>query len=184
MNPLTELNVLTEIFPDDPPLIRCAEHVPKNSLPTLYRDLLAHDAHMTVAMERQHGCAVDVKVLEQRLDGALYCRKILLLKTGTEEVVQFGIVRFHLQYVTDAVRADILSGETPLGRILIQQNVLRHVDLGALLRITPGESLLRYFGSDSANDGSADVLYGRLATIFCDQKSAVDLLEISAPLIR
>ena len=177
MNPLIELNALTDLFPDVPPLIAKAEHVPKVLLPDSYRNMLAHDAHMTVTMEKYHGCSVDVRILDRKTEGDIYTRKILLLKSGTDDVVQFGIVRFNFQYVTDEVRQAIEEGNTPLGRVLINHNVLRHVDLGALLRVTPGETL-----ADLFRMSPDEVTFGRLATIFCDQRPAVDLLEISAPL--
>jgi len=104
-------------------------------------------------------------------------RKIILLKQGTEEVVQFGIVRFNFDYVTAEVSQAILSEKIPLGRILIEHNVLRHIDLGALLKIHPGPELCELFGCSPA-----DETYGRLATIFCNHRPAVDLLEVSVPL--
>lgn len=177
MNPLIELKSLTDLFPEDPPLIDRAEHVPAALVPEPYRKMLAHDAHMTVTMEEYHQSSVDVRILDRKQDGDLYCRKIMLLKSGTDEVVQFGIVRFNLQYVIEPVRREIIAGETPMGRVLINHNVLRHIDLGALLRINVGAPLARYF---QMNPG--ETTYGRLATIFCDQRPAVDLLEISAPL--
>lgn len=177
MNPLTELNSLTGLFPNDPSLIDRAEHVPAALVPQPYREMLVHDHHMTVTMERHHHSPVDVRVLAQTEDGPRYCREIVLVKRGTETVVQFGIVRFDFQYVTDAVRQEIVAGQTPLGRVLINHNVLRHIDLGALLRITCGPRLAGYFGVEPGT-----VTYGRLATIFCNQLPAVDLLEIPAPM--
>ncbi len=177
MNPLTELEALIDLFPREDALIADAEHVPSSQTPEPYKQMLAHDHHMTVTMESYHQSSVDVRVLDQRLDGETYVRKILLLKSGTDEVVQFGIVRFNFQYVTDDVRREILAGETPLGRVLINHNVLRHIDLGAILRITAGPGLASLLQMPEGG-----VTYGRLATIFCNNKPAVDLLEISAPL--
>ena len=177
MNPLDELNVLTSLFPDGQLLIEKAEHSPAALLPEPYKQMLAHDQHMTVTMEDYHRTAVDLEIIDRRLDDALYARKIVLTKTGTGIPVQFGIVRFNFQYVTTAVRDEIVKGETPLGRILINHNVLRHIDLGALLRITAGPALADYLQMPAGS-----VTYGRLATIFCNQQPAVDLLEISAPL--
>ena len=177
MNPLDELKSLTDIFPETASLIEQAEHVPSATVPEPYRKMLAHDQHMTVTMESFHHCPVDVKIIDRKLDGDIYSREILLLKSGTDQVVQFGIVRFDLQYVTESVREEILSGETPLGRILINQNVLRHLDLGAVLRITAGPRLAEYLQMQTGG-----VTYGRLATIFCNRSPAVDLLEITAPL--
>ena len=177
MNPLTELHSLIALFPDDPLLIDRAEHVPAALVPQPYREMLDHDHHMTVTMETFHRSPVDVRVIEQTEDGNRYCREIVLVKWGTETVVQFGIVRFDFQYVTDAVRREIVAGKTPLGRVLINHNVLRHIDLGALLRITCGPRLAAYFGVEPGT-----ITYGRLATIFCNQLPAVDLLEVPAPL--
>lgn len=177
MNPLTELEALLGLFPQDEPLIAEAEHVPSSQTPEPYKEMLVHEHHMTVTMESYHQTSVDVRVLDQRLDGDTYVRKILLLKSGTDDVVQFGIVRFNFQYVTDDVRSEILVGETPLGRVLINHNVLRHIDLGAILRITAGPELARLLQMPAGG-----VTYGRLATIFCNHRPAVDLLEISAPL--
>src|SRR5262249_11524595 len=110
------------------------------------------------------------------LDGDIYSRKILLERSDSAQVVQFGIVRFDLSVVLPAVREEILSERTPLGRILINYNVLRHIDLGAILHIraAPGFAL-----RTGCNEGQTT--YGRLATIFCNRRPAVDLLEVPAP---
>jgi hypothetical protein len=177
VNPQDELKKLTDLFPTGQPLIANAEHVASALVPEPYQALLVHNSHMTVTMEQYHQSPVDVKILARSREDDIYSRKSLLLKSGTDEVVQLGIVRFDLNYVTPAVRQEILLGEVPLGRILINHNVLRHIDLGAVLRITPGPDLARIFRIETGR-----VTYGRLATIFCNQKPAVDLLEISAPL--
>lgn len=177
MNPQDELDSLIGLFPHGDTLIESAEHIPSALTPEPYKRMLVHDQHMTVTMEKYHGSKVDVKIIDRHLDGDIYSRKILLLKTGTDEVVQFGVVRFHFEYVTPQVRDEILEGKTPLGRVLINHNVLRHIDLGAILRITPGEELRGYFRMSPG-----EVTYGRMATIFCNHQPAVDLLEVSAPL--
>lgn len=177
MNPLTELQALLDLFPEDEPLVTQAEHIPSSLTPEPYKKMLVHEHHMTVTMESYHGTSVDVRVLDQKLENDLYSRKILLLKSGTEDVVQFGIVRFNFQYVTLEVRNQILSGEIPLGRVLINHNVLRHIDLGAIVKLTAGPGLARHLQMEERA-----TTYGRLATIFCNHRPAVDLLEVSAPL--
>lgn len=176
MNPQPELEKLTGLFAGAGPLIERAEHVPQALVPEPYRTLLAHHEHMTVTMERYYGTAVTVEVLDRERSGAIYARKILLHRADNGRVVQFGIVRFDLSYVTEDVRREIESEATPLGRVLIQHNVLRHVDLGAVLAIMPGPELRNWLG---VRDD--EPVYGRLATIFCNSKPAVDLLEIAAP---
>jgi len=177
VNPQEELNSLVSLFSGDEPLIEQAEHIPAALTPEPYKQMLAHDSHMTVTMESYHNTKVDVKIFDRLLEANVYSRKIALLKSGTDDVVQFGIVRFHFEYVTDEVRTEILAGEIPLGRVLINRNVLRHIDLGAILKITAGPGL-----AECLQMGVGEVTYGRLATIFCNNKPAVDLLEISAPL--
>lgn len=177
MNPSDELHSLTDQFPSVEPLIQRAEHIPQAIVPEPYKTMLVHDHHMTVEMEKYHRSPVDVKVLDRKLNGDLYARKIVLLKHGTSQVVQFGIIRFHLQYITKQVRDEIIAEQTPLGRILINHNVLRHIDLGAILEIDAGPGL-----ASALQMPVGATTYGRLATIFCDRRPALDLLEISAPL--
>jgi chorismate-pyruvate lyase len=101
---------------------------------------------------------------------------ILLALEGSGEVVQFGIMRVDLRYCDETVRAEILCGKTPLGRILIEHDVLRHINPTAYLRITPNREFMECFGLKAAEPA-----YGRLATIFCNGLPAVDLLEIVRP---
>lgn len=179
MNPLVELQQLTSLFPepDGAPLYVAAEHIAREATPEPYHRMLVHEHHMTIEMEAWHDCSVDVEVLESRFESDLYLRKILLRNNRNHEVVQFGIVRFNFDYVTESVRSEILAQRTPLGRVLIQHNVLRHIDLGAIIRFTAGIGLSRYLPMLPGQQ-----TFGRMATIFCNGAPAVDLLEISAPL--
>ncbi len=177
MNPLVELNSLLKLFPKSELLLAAAEHVPASTVPEPYQSMLVHDHHMTVTMENYHRCSVEVRVLDRQQDEKNYTRKILLLKQGTDQVVQFGIVRFNFEYVTDDVMHEIIDEQTPLGRVLIQHNVLRHIDLGAIIKVQTGPRLSEYFACPEKT-----ITYGRLATIFCNNRPAVDLLEISSPL--
>ncbi|QDT65061.1 hypothetical protein [Calycomorphotria hydatis] len=177
MNPLTELKELEAPFETGVPLLASVEHVPAALMPKEYQCLLSHNEHMTVAMEAKYATTVDVHVLDDHLEGDIYRRKITLTKHGTDDVVQFGLVKFDFSWVDNTIRDGILSKNIPLGRVLIRNNVLRHVDLGALLRVTAGPGLAEIMKIPVGTE-----TYGRLATIFCDGKPAVDLLEISAPL--
>lgn len=177
MNPLDELGKLLDLFPEAEPLFAEARYIPKSRTPEPYKQLLVHDLHMTVTMEEYHGCPVDVQVLKQRLEGDTYCREIILNRSNDGRPVQFGIVRFAFQYVSAEVREEIMRGDIPLGRILINHDVLRHVDLGAILELTAGPGLARVLQMPAGGK-----TYGRLATLFCNNEPAVDLLEVSIPL--
>jgi hypothetical protein len=150
--------------------------VPADKVPEPYRSLLVHEHHMTVTVEAHHQEQVDVRVLEQRRGDSAYARKILLVTQKTRRVVQFGLVRIHLQYCSPAVRAEILSEKTPLGRILINHDVLRRIEPTCYLRVAPGPAMVQWFGLKQPRD-----TYGRLAMIHCDERPAIELLEIVAP---
>jgi hypothetical protein len=177
VNPVDEFEKLAAMFPEAQPLVQNVEYIPASTTPEPYKTLLVHDIHMTVTMEKYHGCPVDVHVVDRRLDGDIYARKILLTRHGTNSVVQFGLVRFDFQYVTEAVKREIISEKIPLGRVLINHNVLRQVDLNAILKLTAGPALAKYLQMPVGG-----ITYGRIATIFCNRKPAIDLLEVSAPL--
>jgi chorismate-pyruvate lyase len=179
VNPIIELEQLTSLFPETEysPLYHQARHIAREAAPEPYHRMLVHEHHMTVTMESYHDCQVEVEVVESRSIDDLYCRKILLRNDATKEVVQFGIVRFNFEFVTEAVRKEIESQKIPLGRVLIQHNVLRHIDLGAIIELTAGPGLSHYLQMDETA-----VTYGRMATIFCDGLPAVDLFEVSSQL--
>jgi chorismate-pyruvate lyase len=152
------------------------EFVRPHDVPPPYQGLLVHEHHMTVTVEQYHGSLVDVRVLARRHDGDSYARKILLVLQSTGRVVQFGIARVNLRYCSPAVRAEILAARTPLGRILIQHNVLRRIEPTAFLRIVPGPAMMEWFGLKQPQP-----TYGRLAYIHCDGQPAIELLEIVTP---
>ncbi len=152
------------------------EFVLPDTVPPPYHDLLVHNHHMTVTVEAHHGDLVDVRILARKLEGDSYTRKIVLALQGTGRVVQFGIARVHLDFCSEPVREAIVAGRTPLGRILIQHNVLRVVQPTAFLRVAAGPAVARWFGLKEPRP-----TYGRLAVIYCDGKEAIEVLEIVAP---
>jgi hypothetical protein len=170
-----DLRTLFALFPPGNDLPEY-EFVPADEVPAPYDELLVHEHHMTVTVERHHGDLVDVRILARRQDGDSYARKILLALQGNGRVVQFGIMRVHLRYCSPAVRREIVAGQTPLGRILIQHNVLRRIEPTAFVRVIPGPAMMDWFGLDRPQP-----TYGRLAIIHYDEQPAVDLLEIVRP---
>lgn len=170
-----DLRTLATLFPP-PGGMPEYEFVPADEVPPPYDQLLVHEHHMTVTVEAFYGDLVDVRVLERKLEGDTYARKILLTLQKTGQVVQFGIMRVHLQYCSEPVRQAILAERTPLGRILIQHDVLRRIEPTAFVRVIPGPAMMQWFGLDRPRP-----TYGRLAYIHCNGRPAVELLEIVAP---
>jgi chorismate-pyruvate lyase len=170
------LDHLAGLFYADKSQLGVFEEVHVESVPEPYRRLLAHHEHMTVSVEKYHGCAVDVEVLEAKQGGDFYFRKIILHRQSNHRPVLFGIPRLNLRLLADDVRREIQSQLAPLGRVLIQHNVLREVQLASLYQVTPGPDLCRLFELEEPQ-----ITYGRTAFIYCDGLPAVELLEIVAP---
>jgi hypothetical protein len=171
----TDVQGLFALFPPADYMTR-GELVPPGRVPQPYYGLLVHEHHMTVTVEAHHGDAVDVKVMEYRVAGDSYARKILLTLQKTGRVVMFGLMRVNFRYCSDEVRQEILGGQTPLGRVLINADVLRRIEPTAFLRVIPGPAMIDWFGLKQPR-----ATYGRFALIHCDEQPAVELLEIVAP---
>ena len=170
-----DLHDLLKLF-DSARDLRAYEFVPAEELPPPYHGLLVHSHHMTVTVEKHYGSQVDVKVLDSSHQDDIYARKILLALQGSGKVVQFGLVRVRFEHVSQEVRDRIVAGKTPLGRVLIESNILRTITPTAFLRILPGPTMLEWFGMKKIA-----TVHGRLAVINCDDQPAVEVLEIMAP---
>jgi hypothetical protein len=75
--------------------------------------------------------------------------------------------------MSDAVRAEILAKRSPLGEILIRHNVHRRIKPRWFMRFPARGPMLTFFG-----DAGDRPLYGRIGTIYCNEKPAIELLEI------
>lgn len=168
-----DLRVLVDLFYPAPAVLGEFQEVEARDVPQPYRRLLAHDEHMTVTVEAEYGGPVDVSVLAVHTTATHYSRKIALHRRSDGRVVLFGLVRLNLTFLGDEVRREIESQRTPLGRILIQHDVLRHVKLLSLWQVTAGPELREAFHAPDLQS-----CYGRTALIYCNGVPAVELLEI------
>ena len=167
---------LYHLFPDSPDRPKAIE-VAASELPEPYYRLLVHTHHMTVTVEEFYGGAVDVQVLGSRRTGNEYTRKILLaLKNDPRHVVQFGLVRINLGVCPEPVRNAIVDGKTPLGRVLIQHNMLRRVEPVAFLRVALSPTMAGWFHVPPGTE-----TYGRLGVIYTGERPVVEVLEILSP---
>lgn len=168
-----DLQTLVDLFYDKPLKLGRFAEVDGAEMPVDYRGLLDHHSHMTVTVEKFHGGLVDVEVVDVHESPTHYSRKILLRRQSDGQVVQFGIVRLNLSFLADDVQREIRKQETPLGRVLIENDVLRHVKLLSLWRVEPGDELRQLF-----ERSDLDECFGRTALIYCNGVPAVELLEI------
>jgi len=147
--------------------------VAPDDLPGDYRTLLAHNEHMTVALEEFHHCLVDVRVLAQWHDSASYARASLLVRRSDGAILQFGVMRIWLGDLPPAAKEEIADKKIPLGRVLIEHNMLREVELITLWKIAPGPVIEKYCPAIAQAP-----LYGRSAQILVDERPTVQVLEI------
>lgn len=174
--PTPYLPDLVGLFYEQPRELGTFTQISAAEVPQPYRRLLAHNKHMTETVEQFHGSKVDVKVLASRRDDGFYSRKILLTRQSDGKVVQFGIPRLNMAYLDEDVRREIESETKPLGRVLIDHNVLREVQFAGLWRVQPGSDLCRMFSL-----AAPQTVYGRTALIYCNGEPAIELLEIVTP---
>ncbi len=171
-----DLGTLVRLFYPAAEKLGTFEQVSAAEMPSDAASLLAHDEHMTVTVEQYHGSPVDVQVLDRRVTDTHYARKILLLRQTDGRVVQYGIMRVCFQHLPPETRKRIEAEDTPLGRVLIESNVLRRVRLASLWRVTAGPELAELFDMPVG-----EIAYGRTALIECNGEPGVELLEIVTP---
>ena len=171
-----ELDALVRLFYSHVDELGTFQEVTADNLDPVHRKLLDHEHHMTVTVEAHHGCPVELETLQVHNTATHYARKIRLLRRTDHQVVQFGIVRLSLDFLEADVRTQIESQQIPLGRILIEHNVLRDVRLLSHWRILPGKDLQSMF-----DIAGSQPCFGRTAFIYCNSVPAVELLEIVAP---
>lgn len=164
---------LFALFPNTPPpLLECVE---SGALPQPYHDLLVHTLHMTVTVERFYSDAVDVRVLEESRQAESYARQIVLALRGSGRIVQYGLVHIHLEALSAIVRERILAGQTPLGRVLVEHDVLRHIEPAGYFRIGLNPTFQTWLQTTET------ITYGRMGVIHTDHRPAITVLEILTP---
>ncbi len=173
---MTELTALSDLFYPDLSALGDFTLESAEEIPSVYRKLLAHEEHMTVTVEAHHRCLVDVEVVDRKEQPPHYARKILLRRQRDRAVVQYGLVRINFACLDEPTQREIRSEQIPLGRVLINHNIMRRVRLLHLWRVEPGPELCEFFALDKPR-----ITYGRTAIIDCNGEGAIELIEIVAP---
>ncbi|MGL4464435.1 MAG: hypothetical protein ACRC1K_19965 [Planctomycetia bacterium] len=174
LEPSKELRLLLAFFGESTPP-QCRETLAA-AVPEPYRRLLVHQNHMTVTLEQYIGAKVRVRPYQVHQQGDLYGRKLDLFSEANGQLVMTGLMLFNFSFSTPVVREQIVSQAAPIGRILIENDILREITAESFLQIDADDPLVKRFELSTPRPA-----FGRLATIFCDKKPAVDLLEIVNP---
>lgn len=169
---LAELDKLVGLFYPSTVGLGRFKALPAEAIPEPQRSLLNHEMHMTVTVEKFHSSSVTVDVFRERKQGSDYFREICLRRTSDNKIVQYGIVLLNFRHLADDVQQEIEQQDKPLGRILIEHDVMRRVKLLSLYQIHPSEQLKLKVGCQS------DLVFGRTAIIYCNDEPAIELLEI------
>lgn len=172
--PSVELTELLHEFYDGPAgFSQLGEFEAVDRVPAPFDRLLDHNEHMTVTVEDFHNEEVEVDVHQCHVREGWYSREITLKGHRSGHVVQYGIVRLDIKSLSDHVWREIESQTTPLGRVLIKNNVLRTVQLCGLWKVQAGPCLATHLRVPIGT-----TIYGRTALIYCDGEPAIQLLEI------
>lgn len=137
--------------------------------------LLNHNRHMTESVESFYGSPVNVEVIRTLEEGANYAREILLRRQSDNEVVQYGVVWLARQSLPPDVMREIEAEDQPLGRVLIEAQVMREVTLNELFDVRLGPALACFF-----RGVPGEATFGRTAIIHCQGEPTIFLLEVLA----
>jgi len=171
------------LYPLDRVCTRAAAAMPRmtvisqDKVPQPYEALLAHDSDMTRTLERYVGDRAVLRPLSMFLSGASYFRRVLLVQESSGRPAALGAIRVRLDSFAPGLRARILEGRVPLGRILLENRFAYTSKVRALFAVEPTPEIMGMFWMPKSK-----VLYGRRNEMFCDKTKIADIVEILPPL--
>jgi chorismate-pyruvate lyase len=142
-------------------------------IPAPYHGLLVHQDEMTSTLENHFGGPVTVRVLSSFSRRRSYFRRVLLVLEATGRPVLMGAVRLRLDAFSPAVRARILSGQVPLGRILRDGGIRYESRPTAYFTVAPNAEMMGVFWMPSPR-----TIYGRRTWVTLGDARIGDIVEI------
>jgi hypothetical protein len=157
-----------------PPL----EEVDAETIPEPFKGLLVHERDMTSTLESFHHLRVHLRLISRDRRNGEYFREVVLALDGSEQPVEFGAIRIHLDRFPDMVQRDILAERLPLGRILNDNGIAYTSRPSAFLRVASDKLINSVLGLHGAQ-----ILYGRRNTLLGSSgETLADIVEILPPL--
>ena len=147
--------------------------VSPEDLPSPYRSLLAHENDMTLTLERHFGGRVRLRTLWTFRSGPWYHRRVLLVQEYSGRPVEMGALRVKLDPFSSRIRAQILRGEVPVGRILRDGGVDFESRPRAFMGVTPNAEMMGVFWMREAR-----TLYGRRTEMLLAGEKIGNIVEI------
>ena len=148
-----------------------------DQIPEPERSLLVHHRDMTSTLEQFHGRSIHLEVVSVEIHGNILHRQVVLLLDETNQAVEFGATRVHLDRFPEPWRSDIVASRRPLGGILNASGQPYTSRPSAFLRVESDvflERALRLTGPVS--------LYGRQNTLRTPEgREIAEILEILPP---
>jgi chorismate-pyruvate lyase len=148
-----------------------------DQIPEPERSLLVHHRDMTSTLEQFHGRSIHLEVLSVEIHGNVLHRQVVLLLDETNQAVEFGATRVHLDRFPEPWRSDIVASRRPLGGILNASGQPYTSRPSAFVRVESDvflERALRLPGPVS--------LYGRQNTLRTPEgREIAEILEILPP---
>src|ERR1051326_2133794 len=156
-----------------PPL----EEVHGEAVPEPYKGLLVHHSDMTPTLAAFYQRDIHLRILGRRRRGNHYYREVVLLLDGTDQTVEFGAIKIHLDRFSARARQQILEEVRPLGHIMAECAVKHSSRPKAYLRLASDRFINQALGLNGAN-----VLYGRRNTLLDPrERPLAEIVEILPP---
>ncbi|MFO1459918.1 MAG: hypothetical protein U1G08_10955 [Verrucomicrobiota bacterium] len=173
----TAIQPLDEFYRRQQRTLPTFEAVPADTLPEPQRSLLVHNRDMTRTLEQFHGAPIHLRVLSRHREGGTYWRESALQLDGSNQPVEFGAIKIHLDRFPEPGRSQILNEHRPLGGILNASGRPYTSRPTAYLRFGADDFIAR-----ALNFSGRPILYGRQNTLRdAEGITLAEIIEILPP---
>jgi len=156
-----------------PPL----DQIDGQAVPEPYKSLLVHERDMTSTLEGFHQNGIHLRLVTREQRGDEYFREVVLSLDGSEEPVEFGAIKIHLDKFPEKARQEILREHFPLGHILKDSGLEYQSRPKAFLRVASDKTINGLLALAGAH-----LLYGRRNTLLnATGEALAEIVEILPP---
>lgn len=139
--------------------------IPKQYLPSKYKQLLDHSQSMTLRLEKFYRQEMAIKVIENQISNNIYKREIIMFGKRDYIPRELAYIEIFLKNLpSKSSRQRVIEGKEPFGKILIDCGVKTKAEIKNFFKIHKNNQMLKY--SKNHND----IYYGREYSIFSFSK--------------